>query len=543
MDSAAEPDPKTWERVSNNSDRTGYQCLVCNDLRVREAHRTVAHEKTEVHQAALQHRNGMVVAPGEHFENPDNLPLSAFVADGGVAQIAQQLSKYLDMDPVSEDEAEERSEDEAAEEDPQEPTVTDPPVDNGDEDSDHARKRPRNRDHTEYSCQWFPWSDKITCTLDVLMHLPRSVFSHGQLELFIWLLKVNNVDNVPSVKSMQELNLMLQKLCGIESIAYNGALGHKYYEMSNPQVRPYLHFYPEYSGSLLEEARQGKRWLEEIPSTQTTPMARIGPASYFIHEPAMLADGQFCMPFRYIRSDFQRYKVPDPSKIKDILDPITGIIVEWDLTDPAVGNPWRERAEGSRVYSFPLWLYCDDTSGNLSKKWNEHNSFLFTPAGLPREQSQKEFNIHFLSTSNIAPPLEMLDGILDQLEAAQKDGVWAWDCVLNELVLIIPTVLALLGDNPMQSEFACHIGLHGKYFCRACWVKGNDRSDEEAEDPAPSHRQNTGAASDAGSPAAADDADRPAAAGDTEVHLPAGDAESQPIGDAPPFYRSSWMWV
>lgn len=35
-------------------------------------------------------------------------------------------------------------------------------------------------------------------------------------------------------------------------------------------------------------------------------------------------------------------------------------------------------------------------------------------------------------------------------------------------------VLALLGDNPMQSEFACHIGLKGKFFCRACWVKGSD---------------------------------------------------------------------
>lgn len=26
----------------------------------------------------------------------------------------------------------------------------------------------------------------------------------------------------------------------------------------------------------------------------------------------------------------------------------------------------------------------------------------------------------------------------------------------------------------MQSEFACHIGLRGKFFCRACWVKGHD---------------------------------------------------------------------
>lgn len=75
-----------------------------------------------------------------------------------------------------------------------------------------------------------------TCTLDVLMHLPRSVFSHRQLELFIWLLKVNNVDDVPSVASMMELNSMLQKLCGIESIAYDGALGHRYYVNSLSQI-------------------------------------------------------------------------------------------------------------------------------------------------------------------------------------------------------------------------------------------------------------------------------------------------------------------
>jgi ribulose-5-phosphate 4-epimerase/fuculose-1-phosphate aldolase len=68
------------------------------------------------------------------------------------------------------------------------------------------------------------------------------------------------------------------------------------------------------------------------------------------------------------------------------------------------------------VVAFPMWLYCDDTSGNVSKKWNEHNSFLMTPAGLPREEAQKEYNIHFLCTSNLARPLEMLDGIVEQLE-------------------------------------------------------------------------------------------------------------------------------
>lgn len=29
----------------------------------------------------------------------------------------------------------------------------------------------------------------------------------------------------------------------------------------------------------------------------------------------------------------------------------------------------------------------------------------------------------------------------------------------------------------MHSEFACHIGLQGKFFCHVCWVKGSDAQD------------------------------------------------------------------
>ena len=68
------------------------------------------------------------------------------------------------------------------------------------------------------------------------MHLPRSVFSQRQLDLFLWLLKVNKVDDVPSVKSMQELNKRLQKMCGIDSICYDSALGHRYYVNSLEQI-------------------------------------------------------------------------------------------------------------------------------------------------------------------------------------------------------------------------------------------------------------------------------------------------------------------
>ncbi|KAI6017922.1 hypothetical protein EDC04DRAFT_2870045 [Pisolithus marmoratus] len=123
-------------------------------------------------------------------------------------------------------------------------------------------------------------------------------------------------------------------------------------------------------------------------------------------------------------------------------------------------------------------------AGNLSKWWNKHNSFLFTPAGLPCIAVHQEYNVHFLCTSNIAPPLEMLDAS----RSAQDTGIWAWDCIHKEQVLVIPSVLALLGDNPMQSELACHVGLMGKYFCHVCsdgpQSDGQESIRSEGEEPA-----------------------------------------------------------
>jgi hypothetical protein len=53
------------------------------------------------------------------------------------------------------------------------------------------------------------------------------------------------------------------------------------------------------------------------------------------------------------------------------------------------------------------------------------------PAGLPRTESQKEYNIHFLSTSNIVPSLEMMDGIVDQLQLVSLS-----DLSLSILILV-----------------------------------------------------------------------------------------------------------
>ncbi|THU75790.1 hypothetical protein K435DRAFT_562305, partial [Dendrothele bispora CBS 962.96] len=130
------------------------------------------------------------------------------------------------------------------------------------------------------------------------MHLFRSVFSEKQLDFLLWLLSINGISDVPSVKSMKTLNKKLQKLYRVNSIRQEGVLGHVYYvndlshmiaqELAKLQVRPHLHFCPEDTSKHLSEARQAKRWLEEIPDDLLTPMARIHNQDFFIYEPVML---------------------------------------------------------------------------------------------------------------------------------------------------------------------------------------------------------------------------------------------------------------
>ncbi|KAE9398389.1 hypothetical protein BT96DRAFT_957615 [Gymnopus androsaceus JB14] len=338
------------------------------------------------------------------------------------------------------------------------------------------------------------------------------------MEIVTWALSTFGINNVPSVDVMKSVDDYLQSLCGIHTVCHQGALGHIYYmndlagiirqEMANPWVRQHIHHYHEDSGRHLEHAWQAEAWRDLDPDL-ATPMVRMGHQDYYVYEVTRLKTDHGAQG--YIVHEWDQVQVPvtsllaslphisesfelnggyDPQKIIGVQKQPNEGLSPWTHTNWDTGslNPWRIKAKNHRVLIFAMWVYCNDTSGNVSKKWNKHNSFLFTAAGLPREHFHRQSNIHFLSTSNLAPPLEMLDGFVDQLEAGQQHGIWAWDIEAKEMVLLIPAVLAMLGDNPMQSEFACHVGLTGKFFCHCCWAKGHDA---EYEGPLPSQTPST----------------------------------------------------
>ncbi|KAJ4488656.1 hypothetical protein C8R41DRAFT_896160 [Lentinula lateritia] len=379
-----------------------------------------------------------------------------------------------------------------------------------------------------------------TCVLDILRHLPRSLFSDAQMDIILWGIASFGVSNAPSTDTTKSVGEYLQTLCGIKTERQKGPLGHVYYinqlaglirqEMSNPNVRPHIRHYPEECGQHVEHAWQAEAWKTLDPDL-ASPMVRIGDQDFYVYELTKLNDGTLVMPFRwftrsrgppggpeqeffglawsvevypssngggYVVHQYQTIQFPasqllssfpylvETHDLDGIPDPCNILggndygIQPWSFTlaEHNFANRWRVLAKGHEVLNFSMWLYCDDTSGNVSKKWNKHNSFLFTAAGLPQEYGHQESNVHFLCTSNLAPPLEMLDGVTKQLEQGQSEGIWVWDIQQKAMLLMIPAVLAMLGDNPMQSEFACHVGLAGKFFCRCCFVKGRDAEDE-----------------------------------------------------------------
>ena len=136
-------------------------------------------------------------------------------------------------------------------------------------------------------------------------------------------------------------------------------------------------------------------------------------------------------------------------------------------------NPLRAKAKGRMVYTVPLIVFMDDVSGNISKQWNKHFVIYMSNALLPRETLEKQFYIHFATSSPHATPMELMAALKESIRKAADAGVDAYDCMKREEVMLVPYALFFAGDNPMQAEMSSQGGLACNYFCRTCYVGGN----------------------------------------------------------------------
>lgn len=91
-------------------------------------------------------------------------------------------------------------------------------------------------------------------------------------------------------------------------------------------------------------------------------------------------------------------------------------------------------------------------------------------ANLPFEETQRQYNIQFLCTSNDASSVEMSEGVVDQLNRHCGDGFLAFDAHTREEVFVIPCVMYIIADTPMASNLCCVMQQKAIHPCRLCSV-------------------------------------------------------------------------
>ncbi|KAL7285971.1 hypothetical protein ACG7TL_001086 [Trametes sanguinea] len=284
---------------------------------------------------------------------------------------------------------------------------------------------------------WWPWPDKATCLMDTTAAFPRALFSDSELRgAKRWAHEVDANLAAPMARSADGKDYFVNEL----AMANIDAFGYLAPVVPIRWFRRDGALFAKACLVRLDTSMQGTP-TKFVVDAQESGEVDI-PLSKFV-----LNVEDLCTP-----EVQERWALPPPDHISE--PGIHGNTLRpW--VHP-VRNEWRVKAEGKPVYGLPLWLYCDDTSGNVSKKWNKHNSILFVLGGLPSELAQLLYNVQFLSTSNLASPLEMMEAVTNVLRDARTNGIE--------------------GDNPMASEFASHIGMKGKYMCRICHARGDHQN-------------------------------------------------------------------
>lgn len=86
------------------------------------------------------------------------------------------------------------------------------------------------------------WAWVQSCSIDIIAHLPRTMFSDTDIEVLLWLLAVNGVKPVPSLRQVKASATLMQSLCGVSVKEYVGKHGHTYYVNSLESIIQLVRF-------------------------------------------------------------------------------------------------------------------------------------------------------------------------------------------------------------------------------------------------------------------------------------------------------------
>ncbi|KAG9122228.1 hypothetical protein FRC07_001489 [Ceratobasidium sp. 392] len=337
--------------------------------------------------------------------------------------------------------------------------------------------------------EWLPFPSKAMYLAETICSSRRVHFGRRHVEIMLEYARQTQGEPIPSYYALREFRKSLKSRIGDPSKRYVSPGGTVFYvneisegikqDISNPQVRPHMNFFPHVDGKHMSQAWHGHKMVYDVPDRFLTPCMSYGKKLFYVNE-LVRREHDWFIPLRWITVGPDR----EPHAVGHIVrNTQTGLIVhraerktvkvssflesyceletrravpvfDENSSDfrSAMPNPLRKVAGSRKIYSVPLIVFMDDASGNVSKQWNKHWSCYLSNAALPREELQSEYNVRFVSTSPHATPSELMQGIRASIEKAFENPVVAYDCVTKEEVLVRPFPLFWAGDNPMQAE-------------------------------------------------------------------------------------------
>ncbi|KNZ53050.1 hypothetical protein VP01_335g9 [Puccinia sorghi] len=217
----------------------------------------------------------------------------------------------------------------------------------------------------------------------------------------------------------------------------------------NPYVNHHLHFYTEDPfGKYIHSFYQIQKWRELLDPDNRTQMKVVIPIYFFVFENEMYANTDTLYLSTFLCTQ----------NIIFFIEVLADLgILETEVHRDGnhrrqLPNLWRIKASGRLIRHISINLYSDDTSGYNSKQCNKHNSFYFTLLGLSPRHTNQEYNIHFVTNSNTATPLELAELVVDEMNEIGSRGFMAYDPILKSEVLVMSLVLFFLADSPMDAE-------------------------------------------------------------------------------------------
>jgi hypothetical protein len=109
-------------------------------------------------------------------------------------------------------------------------------------------------------------------------------------------------------------------------------------------------------------------------------------------------------------------------------------------------------------------LFSDETSGNLSKKWNHFDNLFIQIFSLPKKMQA----LFFVGTMRFKDWASLCQPVLEELLELQN-GLVVFDASLQSEILAVVKIVAVLADNPRAAEISSTICSSGNF---PAWCTG-----------------------------------------------------------------------